>query len=69
MWPDQVSNPEPLAHVSEALPTAQRGPAPLTVRLLLYSMLLRSIGAGVQKSSRLKVLTDDDGEQCALLTL
>ena len=27
MWPDRVSNPGPLALVSDALPTAPRGPA------------------------------------------
>ena len=27
MWPDRVSNPEPLALESDALPTALRGPA------------------------------------------
>ena len=27
MWPDQVSNPEPLIYESGALPTALRGPA------------------------------------------
>ena len=27
MWPDRVSNPVPLAHKSDALPTALRGPA------------------------------------------
>ena len=27
MWPDRVSNPGPLAHESDALPTALRGPA------------------------------------------
>ena len=26
MWPDRVSNPEPLAHDSDALPTALHGP-------------------------------------------
>ena len=25
MWPDRVSNPGPLAHESDALPTALRG--------------------------------------------
>ena len=27
MWPDRVSNSGPLAHESDALPTALRGPA------------------------------------------
>ena len=27
MWPDRVSVPGPLAHESDALPTALRGPA------------------------------------------
>ena len=27
MWPDRGSNPGPLAHESDALPTALRGPA------------------------------------------
>ena len=27
MWPDQVSNPEPLTHQSSALPTALCSPA------------------------------------------
>ena len=27
MWPDRVSNTRPLAHESDALPTALRGPA------------------------------------------
>ena len=27
MWPDRVSNPGPLAHESDALPTALRDPA------------------------------------------
>ena len=27
MWPDRVSNPEPLTNESGALPTALRGPA------------------------------------------
>ena len=27
MWPDRVSNPGPLAHESDALPTVVRGPA------------------------------------------
>ena len=27
MWPDRVTNPGPLAHESDALPTALRGPA------------------------------------------
>ena len=27
MWPDRVWNPGPLAHESDALPTALRGPA------------------------------------------
>ena len=27
MWPDRVSTPGPLAHESDALPTALRGPA------------------------------------------
>ena len=27
MWPDRVSNPEPLTYESGALPTALRGPA------------------------------------------
>ena len=27
MWPDRVSNPEPLTYESDALPTALRGPA------------------------------------------
>ena len=26
MWPDRVSNPEPMAHETDALPTALRGP-------------------------------------------
>ena len=29
MWPDWVSNLGPLAHESDALPTALRGPAPI----------------------------------------
>ena len=29
MWPEQVSNPGPLAHASDALPTALRDPAQL----------------------------------------
>ena len=27
MWPDRVSNPEPLTYESDALPAALRGPA------------------------------------------
>ena len=27
MWPDRISNPGPLAHVLDALPTALRDPA------------------------------------------
>ena len=27
MWPDSVSNPGPVAHESDELPTALRGPA------------------------------------------
>ena len=31
MWPDRVSNPEPLTYESGALPTALRGPAGVSV--------------------------------------
>ena len=31
MWPDQVTNPGPLALESDALPTAVRGPAQISM--------------------------------------
>ena len=33
MWPGRISNPGPLAHESEALPTALRGPACLAEQI------------------------------------
>ena len=43
MWPDRVSNPGPLAHESDALPTALRGPVQTVETLIRRSILRRLV--------------------------
>ena len=40
MWPDRVSNPEPLTYESDALPTALHGPAALQYYYILLLHVL-----------------------------
>ena len=42
MWPDPVSNPRPLAHESDALPTALCGPADMSVSNPLVTCTLNT---------------------------
>ena len=39
MWPDQVSNSEPLAIETDAIPTALRGPAKSFMNAPLFYLL------------------------------
>ena len=60
MWPDRVLNPGPLAHESDALPTALCGPAS-AARTILYlldtfSLLLRLLSLLILRLYALSLL-------------